>query len=132
MSFPCANAGSNGQTGCSGIATIPCPDCYIVAYCDELCRAAHWDRHEEDCRCWLRMRTWEPDWSLNNRKPRHYGHRKGSAPVSVGDRQNIWGFAPAIDVLRLSENEGVSYDEPLRVLLAGKFCCCCCSSWNRS
>jgi hypothetical protein len=120
MIFPCANAGADGRTGCSGEASIPCPECHIVAYCDELCRVADWDRHKEHCQCWLRMRDWEPDWSVNSRKPRHYGHRKGSAPLAVADRQNIWGFAPAIDILRLPENEGQNYDKPLRVLLACK------------
>lgn len=43
----------------------------------------------------------------------------GSYAIS-GREKYLWGNVPAIDVLQLENNEGLSYDKDLRLLFAGK------------
>lgn len=47
--------------------------------------------------------TWEPDWFHNGRQPAFIG----SAPlVSFGTKKYLWGNMPALDVLKINDNEG--------------------------
>lgn len=40
-------------------------------------------------------------------------------PEGFGGNKYLWGNTPSIDILQLSDNEGVAYTEDLKVLFAG-------------
>jgi hypothetical protein len=39
--------------------------------------------------------------------------------MSFGKKKYLWGNVPALDIVRLSENEGERYEKPLNLLFAG-------------
>lgn len=45
----------------------------------------------------------------------------GGPPQAVfGARKYLWGNVPAIDVIRMGQNEGVDFQGPINLLFAGK------------
>lgn len=63
--------------------------------------------------------TWMPGWAVHDRKPTFIG---GLAYDTFGKKNKyFWGNMPAIDALRLVDNEGTDYDQDLRLLFAGAF-----------
>jgi hypothetical protein len=39
--------------------------------------------------------------------------------VPFGTRKYLWGNVPSIDIIKLDDNEGASYDQDLKILFAG-------------
>jgi hypothetical protein len=47
--------------------------------------------------------TWEPEWYRNGRQPAFYG---GSPLSMFGGKKYLWGNMPALDILKIQNNEG--------------------------
>lgn len=60
-------------------------------------------------------KSWKPQWEVERRRPAFIG---GSPSSPFGGKKFLWGNVPAIDVLRLSSNEGEDHQEDLRLLFA--------------
>lgn len=68
----------------------------------------------------MRKPTWKPAWVVENRKP-HFLTSDDSDPfVFYGGNKYLWGNVPALDLLRLRDNEGSNTNRDLSLLLAGK------------
>jgi hypothetical protein len=63
--------------------------------------------------------SWMPKWHTQGRAPAFIGD--GPPVVSFGGAKYFWGNTPALDILCLKRNEGVTYGEDLHILFAGKF-----------
>ncbi|KAL6354456.1 hypothetical protein LRP88_11791 [Fusarium phalaenopsidis] len=59
--------------------------------------------------------TWVPSWSVEGRQPT-FGQEGYVAPFAT--HKNIWGDVPALDILKLDQNEGVQYYKDLALLFA--------------
>lgn len=57
----------------------------------------------------------KPSFVTSGDRRSHCGH------TSAQHRGFLWGRVPAIDVLRVSENEGNGFNGDLNLLFAGKF-----------
>lgn len=68
------------------------------------------------CRSSLSKSTWQPEWISEKRTPTFVG---GAPLRSFGGKKFFWGNVPALDLLRLKENEGDEFREELSVLFAG-------------
>ncbi|KAH9225123.1 hypothetical protein K456DRAFT_1776129 [Colletotrichum gloeosporioides 23] len=111
----CANQAPD-NTKCNNTGRFACKNCLLVTYCGPECQKSHWTVHKLDCKSHLGRESWQPGWVLENRAPAFIGN--GPPQVTYGAGKYLWGNVPAFDVLRLSANEGVSYDEQLRLLFA--------------
>ncbi|KAI1819251.1 hypothetical protein F4861DRAFT_547060 [Xylaria intraflava] len=123
---------------CNSIGSFPCLKCHLVAYCSSACEFRNRRVHAFMCKRFLkktsfeaekRLPAWAPDTLQRDLIKKHYGvdhleparvARTGLDP-SVGDerdreRFDLFGDYPAIDVLRLAENEGVDREEPMNLL----------------
>ncbi|KAI8713033.1 DUF4470 domain-containing protein [Fusarium sp. LHS14.1] len=59
--------------------------------------------------------TWVPTWSVKGRQPT-FGREGYVTPFAT--HKTIWGDVPALDILRLGQNEGVQYHKDLAILFA--------------
>lgn len=89
----------------------------ICQYCDGTCQKSHWPQHKIDCQSPLAKDSWKPDWVLESRRPAFISNE---ARRLFGGRKYYWGNMPALDILRLTRNEGASYDGDVRLLFAGE------------
>ncbi|KAG8157039.1 hypothetical protein KVR01_013029 [Diaporthe batatas] len=96
----CANWKPESTT-CKKIGTSACKNCQLIT---------------RDCKSFLGMDIWKPDWVLEGRTPAFVGN--GPPQVHFGGRKYLWGNVPAYDVLRLGSNEGESYGKNLQLLFA--------------
>nr|CEG05156.1 unnamed protein product [Fusarium clavum] len=113
-SLPCANCNADG-TNCRNLGRSSCKKCRLVVYCGPDCQKAHWPTHKVHCNSVLNKATWTPDWVLQDRTPTFIG---GGIGVSFGVKKFLWGNVPALDVLKLSSNEGDHYQGQLSLLFA--------------
>jgi len=61
--------------------------------------------------------AWMPGWAVCNRKPTFIG---GPSYQTFEKKEKyLWGNMPAIDVLRLEDNEDTNYDQDFHLLFAG-------------
>lgn len=70
--------------------------------------------------------TWKPGWVTDNRLPLFMGGGD-SVQVMFGTVKYLWGNVPAIDVIKLGQNEGIGYQDPINLLFAGRFLSFCSS-----
>ncbi|KAH8168147.1 hypothetical protein CIB48_g29 [Xylaria polymorpha] len=61
--------------------------------------------------------TWKPGWVTDNRLPLFMGGGD-SVQVMFGTVKYLWGNVPAIDVIKLGQNEGIGYQDPINLLFA--------------
>lgn len=59
-----------------------------------------------------------PAWIVEGRAPSFMG---GPPVVAFGGKQYVWGNMPAIDILKLEENEGSDCATSMPLLFAGTF-----------
>ncbi|KAJ6441516.1 MYND finger family protein [Purpureocillium lavendulum] len=94
-------AARDGDGPCHGVPHIPCPKCLVVAYCDPACRKKHWAVHKLEC-C--------ADFP---------GKHKPAIDEAVDGKSTFWAREPATDVINIEKNEGIGYDDNIRLLLTG-------------
>ena len=138
----CANTeriSSNGRSQCLEVAPNICKGCFLVQvgppsirspltdismgqYCGRDCQQAHWKVHKSDCKSSLIKASWTPSWDLENRQPAFIGGDEGPdlEYVSHGRQKYLWANVPALDIIKLQQNEGVNFAGDLRLLFAGK------------
>jgi hypothetical protein len=92
-----------------------------VKYCGAKCQKSHWPEHRKICRSPLSKDKWRPEWDRENRAP---AWASGQAATNMhnpyGAEKYLWGNVPALDVLKLAENEGAEYAEDISLLFAGE------------
>ncbi|KAH6635040.1 hypothetical protein B0J18DRAFT_417793 [Chaetomium sp. MPI-SDFR-AT-0129] len=113
--IPCANW-TVGGTACKKTGTFSCKSCKLVSYCGPVCQKSHWSVHKTDCKSPLSSTSWKPGWEAENRTPSFVGDNDG--PSNFGGMKYYWGNVPALDVLKLRENEGAGHEKHLRILCA--------------
>jgi hypothetical protein len=64
--------------------------------------------------------NWRPAWDIEGREP---PWATGAASTNIhnkfGGGKYFWGNTPALDVLRLEQNEGFAYQDDVAMLFAG-------------
>ncbi|KAJ8091751.1 hypothetical protein PM082_020986 [Marasmius tenuissimus] len=90
---------------CSNKGTIPCLGCHLVKYCSERCQKQHWPQHSSSCANPYLDKSWQPRWIMENREPRFLASLSWFHNL-VHTTPNPPHVLPALDVLRLSYNEG--------------------------
>jgi len=89
-------------------------------YCGKACQTNHWPEHKGVCKSPLGKTNWRPQWERDGREP---AWARGDAPKNwhnpFGAGKYLWGNIPAIDILRLEQNEGRGYRQSLALLFAG-------------
>jgi hypothetical protein len=63
--------------------------------------------------------NWKPKWSADQRVPNFAPSLMGLMPFGEAHKY-LYGNAPAYDILKLEENEGLAWKEELRLLFAGE------------
>lgn len=64
---------------------------------------------------------WQPAYYLEGRKPAWETDVTASSFHNpFGGEKYLWGNTPALDVLKLEQNEGLDYKEDIALLFAGK------------
>ncbi|KAI6080278.1 hypothetical protein F4821DRAFT_273945 [Hypoxylon rubiginosum] len=115
-SGPVCNNDSDVNKPCKNSGKLACTNCLLVTYCGKTCQVAHWPTHRQDCKSSLMKKTWAPSWVTQNRTPEFM---TGGPPQAVfGARKYLWGNVPAIDVIRMGQNEGVDFQGPINLLFA--------------
>ena len=90
-------------------------------YCGAICQKLHWPNHKLECRSPLNKSSWIPEWDRTNRAPIWaIGEASQNLHNPFGSSKYLWGNVPAIDILRISRNEGESYDRNIKLLFAGE------------
>ncbi|KAI1139367.1 hypothetical protein F5Y05DRAFT_424995 [Hypoxylon sp. FL0543] len=104
--LPCANHSDNAAP-CNKAGDFACGNCLLVAYCSKTCQIAHWPIHRVDCKSPLMKSDWEPAHFPQQRTP-------GFLDDDLPETPNIylWGDVPAMDVIRLDNNEGRDFQAP--------------------
>ncbi|KAI0444867.1 hypothetical protein F4803DRAFT_572288 [Xylaria telfairii] len=123
---------------CSKHGTFACAGCRVAMYCSSACQEMNWDSHKKACHAITLAASFEREKRLPSWAPRTlYADLamkyRNSEPEAVppagppnrdeflaGDPRSgqieLFGSYPAIDVLRLAENEGVEHKEPIDIL----------------
>ncbi|KAI0904588.1 hypothetical protein F4823DRAFT_628512 [Ustulina deusta] len=109
----CCN--NSNATACDNAGSLACGNCLMITYCSKRCQVVHWATHRTDCRSAFMKGTWVPSWVTQNRAPTFLNDEK-PPHTEFGTPKYFWGNVPAIDVVRLPQNEGIDFQEPLRVL----------------
>ncbi|KAI1210653.1 uncharacterized protein F4807DRAFT_459493 [Annulohypoxylon truncatum] len=114
----CANWKHGGEN-CPSEGKFACNGCKLVLYCGRDCQRKHWGEHKKQCKSYLRDENWTPAWDRENRQPAWArGEEATNMHNPFGMDRHLWGNTPAIDVLRLHENEGQGYNKSLSILFA--------------
>ncbi|PGH12477.1 hypothetical protein AJ79_04221 [Helicocarpus griseus UAMH5409] len=105
----CANWSRTDQSvACPEQGTKACAACHLVLYCSKECQSAYWPIHKLDCKSDLRKPKWRPSWMIEKRTPQFVSYDCEAQNESFYDGQkNMWGNVPALDLLRLKDNEGL-------------------------
>ncbi|RDA90834.1 hypothetical protein CP533_1556 [Ophiocordyceps camponoti-saundersi (nom. inval.)] len=112
--FVCTNWTAENSE-CNKEGRYTCKNCFLVTYCGQECQKAHWPIHKIDCRAALGRDDWLPGWVIENREPAFYDKRNEDHTTIS---KYVWGNSPAIDIVKLKDNEGEDYDGDLRLLFA--------------
>ncbi|RCI15981.1 hypothetical protein L249_3026 [Ophiocordyceps polyrhachis-furcata BCC 54312] len=113
--FVCTNWTAENSE-CKKQGRYTCKNCLLVAYCGPECQKAHWPQHKMDCRMALGRDDWQPSWVDEKRRPAFYDKENQERRTVIS--KYIWGNSPAIDIVKLKDNEGEHYDRDLRLLFA--------------
>ncbi|KAK8900825.1 hypothetical protein QC760_010589 [Botrytis cinerea] len=69
------------------------------------------------CKSSLGQQSWRPAWEREGREPA-WASTKQNWHNPFGGNRYLWGNTPAMDILKLKENEGDLYEEDIAVLFA--------------
>lgn len=83
-------------------------------YCSIHCQEQDHFLHHYLCDSPINNAFWAPIWKHENRAPAYSGKEE----LIDGTKVFLWGNMPAIDVLKLRENEGVTWHKDLHLLFA--------------
>jgi hypothetical protein len=72
-------------------------------YCSKECQTEDWAAHKAVCKSKYLKSPYIPRWQIENRFPEFMG---GPPLAQFGAPQYLWGNMPAIDLLKVTENEG--------------------------
>jgi len=89
-------------------------------YCSASCQESHWNEHKKDCKSAFVKDTWRPKWFWERRDPSFISYNDGVVQVPHGANKYLWGNVPAVDIVKLKDNEGVHHGEALDILFAGR------------
>ncbi|KAJ6276567.1 hypothetical protein J3E71DRAFT_187021 [Bipolaris maydis] len=104
---------------CRSEGSFACKNCKLVAYCGIACQRLHWPIHKVECRSPLNKSNWTPEWDRANRSPIWAsGDASKNLHNPFGSSKYLWGNVPAIDILRVHENEGQGYNKDIKLLFA--------------
>ncbi|KAF2016823.1 hypothetical protein BU24DRAFT_366243 [Aaosphaeria arxii CBS 175.79] len=102
----CANTQRkiNGEImPCRNEAGFICAKCKLVQYCCKECQTADWKHHKGVCRSKFLNDPYLPGWVVENRVPAFVS---GPPLATFGSLQYLWGNVPAVDILKIKDNEG--------------------------
>ncbi|KAL8375616.1 hypothetical protein RB595_006946 [Gaeumannomyces hyphopodioides] len=115
--FACANNGckraKDGDPSANK-AVMACTRCGLVAYCCKECKEHDAKEHKKDCESEVLKMTWKPIWIRQRRQPTFVS--EDDSPTILGTFKYLWGNVPAIDIVKLRENEGVDFKGDLCLL----------------
>jgi hypothetical protein len=72
-------------------------------YCSNECQIVHWQFHKTACKSKIMKGTWEPEWYREKRTPAF--QFESTLLVEGQAKKYMWGNMPALDVLRVQDNE---------------------------
>ncbi|THU96978.1 hypothetical protein K435DRAFT_722257 [Dendrothele bispora CBS 962.96] len=105
----CGNWNVNAGRRCTKVASKVCSGCRLVGYCSQSCQNEHWSAHKRDCKHTLKSKDWRPRWVLERRSPDFIvKNNSGNKGMVFGMGRSLWGNMPALDILNLKDNEGIS------------------------
>ncbi|KAK1753835.1 hypothetical protein QBC47DRAFT_303201 [Echria macrotheca] len=108
-----------GSAACILKGRSACSKCHLVVYCGTECQKRHWAVHKNVCKSDLIRANWRPAWDREGYQPAWESTRASRAWHNpFGGEKYLWGNVPAIDVLRLPENEGNAYPDDISLLFA--------------
>ena len=73
------------------------------------------------CKSSLGQQSWRPAWEREGREPA-WASTKQNWHNPFGGNRYLWGNTPAMDILKLEENERNLYEEDIAILFAGRLC----------
>ncbi|KAF2869222.1 hypothetical protein BDV95DRAFT_499175 [Massariosphaeria phaeospora] len=85
-------------------AGLRCSSCKLVQYCSKACQSAHWRKHKNICKSDLWEKTYMPGWLKDGQPP---SWLDGTGPSNLGPSQYSWGNMPALNILKMKDNEGI-------------------------
>ncbi|KAF7317650.1 DUF4470 domain-containing protein [Mycena kentingensis (nom. inval.)] len=97
----CGNAGNSKS--CTQYGVNVCAQCHLIKYCSEKCKLQHWSKHRVRCTHPFLSKSWQPSWISEGREP-IFLYPSNSVTL-YRPSFDFWGDLPAMDVLRLSNNE---------------------------
>lgn len=126
-SAPCEKLGNKVCTSCKlvVVSALSKQRCLsytnIYQYCSADCQKAHWLEHKKYCKSPMSKDKWRPAWHCERRQPAWETDAAASNPHNpFGGGKYLWGNTPALDVLKLEQNEGLDYADDIALLFAGK------------
>ncbi|KDQ11253.1 hypothetical protein BOTBODRAFT_57569 [Botryobasidium botryosum FD-172 SS1] len=108
---PCAGNIPSRNWACPNEAKLTCSKCKLVGYCSKACQVDHWKVHKIACNDPVRSSSWSPSWMPGSSGIAaafpidQDANEQGVLPAAG---VHLWGNMPAIDILNLKSNEGVS------------------------
>ncbi|KAF2281297.1 uncharacterized protein EI97DRAFT_25631 [Westerdykella ornata] len=92
---------------CREAAGLACGACNLVQYCSKECQKAHWREHKGQCKSDLMQPEYVPAWAREGRTPSFIENDETLPIASSGQRRYLWGNMPALDIMKMKENEGL-------------------------
>ncbi|KAL9081614.1 MAG: hypothetical protein Q9159_007204 [Coniocarpon cinnabarinum] len=92
-------------------------------YCSKACQKEHWPSHKNDCNASLAKDDWVPRWAQEGSTPDFVNSGPSAVPLQshfASVIAHLWGNLPAIDVLKLADNEGAEYPNGIGLCFAGE------------
>ncbi|KDQ11254.1 hypothetical protein BOTBODRAFT_463500 [Botryobasidium botryosum FD-172 SS1] len=112
---PCAHVVPDMKWACPKEGKLACSKCKLVGYCSKDCQSKHWKVHKSDCNDPIRSPSWAPAWVEEGRPPAFMGGEQARTDrfwflkkERLAFGMHLWGNIPAMDILKLSHNEGMT------------------------
>ncbi|PSN67352.1 hypothetical protein BS50DRAFT_553325 [Corynespora cassiicola Philippines] len=107
---------------CQKTAGNACAACRLVQYCSKECQKEHWKEHKTACKSNLMRSKYQPAWIREDRTP--YFIENNEPFVSFGQKRFLWGNMPALDIIKMKDNEGLEdLGRDMKILFAASGDC---------